>query len=228
MTPRTCFLWVWIANDAGKACRYSLKPLPAAERGQSVAAFRLTNLSKFPNPAYIVRLALDGQATCSCPQHHGAASLQTHRGPRRRRRATVRPRRPAARADAVARQGRGGPVRGVRPRRAAAKRTRRRAVRRPQAAPRRPPGESGVNRPTGPALRAGPPSSRSRNGENTAAECGGGPRAALGRGEQYVNVRRDAVVIVASGQVEVVRRRRRRPGARGRQRLRRRHPRSVD
>ena len=76
MTPRTCFLWVWIANDAGKACRYSLKPLPAAERGQSVAAFRLTNLSKFPNPAYIVRLALDGQATCSCPQHQRAASCK--------------------------------------------------------------------------------------------------------------------------------------------------------
>ncbi len=76
MKPRTCFLWLWIANDAGKTARYSVKPLPAAERALSVAAFRLVNLSKFPNPAYTVRLALDGQASCSCPQHQLAAACK--------------------------------------------------------------------------------------------------------------------------------------------------------
>ena len=76
MTPRTCFLWVWIANDAGKACRYTLKPLPPAELARSVAAFRLVNQSKFPNPVYVVRLAVDGQATCDCPQHNFAGKCK--------------------------------------------------------------------------------------------------------------------------------------------------------
>ncbi len=69
MKPRTCFLWLWIANDAGQSARYTVKPLSAAERALSVAAFRLVNQSVFPNPAYTVRLAVDGQVSCSCPQH---------------------------------------------------------------------------------------------------------------------------------------------------------------
>ncbi len=76
MKPRTCFVWVWIANDAGKAARYSLRPLPAAELAQSVAAFRLANLSQDPSPVYTVRLAVDGQTSCSCPRHARAGACK--------------------------------------------------------------------------------------------------------------------------------------------------------
>ncbi len=69
MKPRTCVVRLWIANDAGQDCRYSLRPVPPVELAQSVAAFTVLNLTKDPSPKYTVRLSMDGQAVCDCPQH---------------------------------------------------------------------------------------------------------------------------------------------------------------
>ena len=122
MNPRTCDLRIFITNDQGLTSYYRLKPLRGAELGQSVAAFKVVNSCKDPSPVYVVRLAIDGQASCNCPATQLRRQVQARRRPARRRRVARRPRRPAARADPVARQGRGGPGRGVRPAPAAAKR----------------------------------------------------------------------------------------------------------
>ena len=76
MKPRTCTIRVWIANDAGKAACYSLKPLSRDDLGQSVAGFRLVKISADPAPVYAVRLAVDGQAVCNCPQHNRAGQCK--------------------------------------------------------------------------------------------------------------------------------------------------------
>lgn len=77
MKPRTCFVWVWIANDAGKACRYTVRPLPAAELSPiAVAGFRLVNLSRDPSPEYRVRLLDGGEAVCNCRQFDGAGACK--------------------------------------------------------------------------------------------------------------------------------------------------------
>ena len=70
MNPRTCDLHIFITNDQGMTSYYRLKPLRRADLGQSVAAFRVVNSCKDPSPVYVVRLAIDGQATCDCPQHN--------------------------------------------------------------------------------------------------------------------------------------------------------------
>ncbi len=69
MKPRTCRVVIAIANDRGASASYSLSPLPAADLGQSVAAFRLVNLTEPPFPVYTVRLALAGLASCDCPAY---------------------------------------------------------------------------------------------------------------------------------------------------------------
>ncbi len=72
MNPRTCNITVTISNDAAAVSFYVLRPVPPAALGQSAAAFRLVNLSKRPAPVYVVRLAVDGQASCDCPAHNRA------------------------------------------------------------------------------------------------------------------------------------------------------------
>ena len=67
MKSRTCNIRVTISNDAAAVSFYALRPVPAAEVGQSAAAFRLVNLSKRPAPVYVVRIAVDGQTSCNCP-----------------------------------------------------------------------------------------------------------------------------------------------------------------
>ena len=72
MKPRSCNITVTISNDAAAVSFYSLRPVAAAELGQSAAAFRLVNASRTPSPVYVVRLAVDGQASCNCPAHNRA------------------------------------------------------------------------------------------------------------------------------------------------------------
>ena len=77
MKPRTCFLWLWIANDAGKECRYTVRPLPAAELSPiAVAGFRLVNLSRDPSPEYRVRLLDGGEVACNCRQFDSAGACK--------------------------------------------------------------------------------------------------------------------------------------------------------
>ncbi len=76
MNPRTCDLRIFITNDQGMTSYYRLKPLRGADLGQSVAAFKVVNSCKDPSPVYVVRLALDGQASCDCPQHNMAGKCK--------------------------------------------------------------------------------------------------------------------------------------------------------
>ena len=76
MKSRTCNIRVTISNDAAAVSFYALRPVPAAEVGQSAAAFRLVNLSKRPAPVYVVRIAVDGQTSCNCPAHNRAAKCK--------------------------------------------------------------------------------------------------------------------------------------------------------
>ena len=77
MKPRTCFVWLWIANDKGEPCRYSVRPLPAAELSPiAVAGFRLVNLSRDPSPEYRVRLLDGGEVACNCPQFDSAGACK--------------------------------------------------------------------------------------------------------------------------------------------------------
>ena len=77
MKPRTCFVRVWIATDAGAAYRYSVRSLPAAELSQvAVAGFRLVNLSRDPSPEYRVRLLDGGEAVCNCRQFDSAGACK--------------------------------------------------------------------------------------------------------------------------------------------------------
>ena len=76
MNPRTCDLRIFITNDQGLTSYYRLKPLRGAALGQSVAAFKVVNSCKDPSPVYVVRLAIDGQASCNCPQHNFAAKCK--------------------------------------------------------------------------------------------------------------------------------------------------------
>ena len=76
MNPRTCDLRIFITNDQGLTSYYRLKPLRRAALGQSVAAFKVVNSCKDPSPVYVVRLAIDGQASCNCPQHNFAAKCK--------------------------------------------------------------------------------------------------------------------------------------------------------
>ena len=76
MNPRTCDLRIFITNDHGVTSYYRLKPLRGADLGQSVAAFKVVNSCKDPSPVYVVRLAIDGQATCDCPQHNFAGECK--------------------------------------------------------------------------------------------------------------------------------------------------------
>jgi hypothetical protein len=59
MKSRSCNLSLTIANDAGKVCRYSVKPIDGG--------FRLVNLSEQPSPVYHVRLSPEAKVSCTCP-----------------------------------------------------------------------------------------------------------------------------------------------------------------
>ena len=66
-----------IVNDKGADACYSLRPLPPAELGASVAAFRLVKVTDVEvQPVYVVRLSIDGQAACNCPQNHFGGSCK--------------------------------------------------------------------------------------------------------------------------------------------------------
>ena len=71
MNPRTCNIFVYITNDQGMTSRYTLRPLPPAALAGFVAGFRLCNTTntKDTMPLYAVCLAVDGQASCTCPAH---------------------------------------------------------------------------------------------------------------------------------------------------------------
>ncbi len=69
MKPRSCRIVIRISNNKSEQNNYCLRPLGPAELGQSVAGFRLENLTQPPHAVYAVRLAVDGQVTCNCPQH---------------------------------------------------------------------------------------------------------------------------------------------------------------
>ncbi len=75
--PRTCWVQIAIVNDKGEQCVYTCKPVPAAELGQSVAGYRLTNMTRNPSPVYTVVIESGGIVTCDCPQH-GIASTCKH------------------------------------------------------------------------------------------------------------------------------------------------------
>ena len=77
MKPRTCFLWLWIANDAGRAARYSVRPLTPCELSPlALAGFRLVNLSRDPSPEYRVRLLDAGEVACNCRQFDSAGACK--------------------------------------------------------------------------------------------------------------------------------------------------------
>ena len=76
MKARTIRVVVAISNDSAKAASYSIRPVTGPDLGLSIAAFTLVNLTEPPHAVYTVRLALDGQTSCNCPQHNYAGQCK--------------------------------------------------------------------------------------------------------------------------------------------------------
>ncbi len=68
MSDRSCKLWLEITN--GEKRMYSLAPIQHQELGpEFIAGFKLRRLgpSESDRPVYLVRMRLDGSASCDCP-----------------------------------------------------------------------------------------------------------------------------------------------------------------